>query len=96
MKPLLDRAVEILEKYDGKIELHGHTCSLAPKAYNMDLGLRRAQSVKNYLIKQGIAESRISIKSFGEEAPKFTNMTESGRSLNRRVEILVHGFMDEE
>lgn len=96
MVPLLDRAVEILEKYDGKIELHGHTCSLAPKAYNMDLGLRRAQSVENYLIKQGIAESRISIKSFGEEAPKFTNMTESGRSLNRRVEILVHGFMDEE
>lgn len=96
MMPLLDRAVEILEQHDGKIELHGHTCSLAPKSYNMDLGQRRSQAVKNYLIKKGIAESRISIKSFGEEAPKFTNMNESGRSLNRRVEILVHGFADEE
>jgi formylglycine-generating enzyme required for sulfatase activity/outer membrane protein OmpA-like peptidoglycan-associated protein len=96
MAPLLDRAVELLEKYDGKIELHGHTCSLASKAYNMDLGLRRAQAVKTYLKNKGIAENRISIKSFGEDAPKFTNMTESGRSLNRRVEILVHGFMDEQ
>jgi len=96
MAPLLDRAVELLEKYDGKIELHGHTCSLASKAYNMDLGLRRAQAVKTYLKNKGIAENRISIKSFGEDAPKFTNMSESGRSLNRRVEILVHGFMDEQ
>ncbi|MBU0969990.1 MAG: SUMF1/EgtB/PvdO family nonheme iron enzyme [Proteobacteria bacterium] len=96
MIPLMDLAVELLNKYDGKIDLHGHTCSLGSKPYNMDLGLRRAESVKNYLVSKGINESRITTKSFGEEAPKFTNHTEAGRSLNRRVEILLHGFTNEQ
>lgn len=94
MTPLLDRAVELLKKYDGKIELNGHTCSLGTKHYNMDLGRRRADAVKHYLISKGIPQNRISTQSFGEENPKFTNMTDSGRSLNRRVEILLHGFTD--
>jgi formylglycine-generating enzyme required for sulfatase activity/outer membrane protein OmpA-like peptidoglycan-associated protein len=92
MVPLLERGVEILAKSEGAIELHGHTCSLGSRAYNMGLGLRRAESVRQFLISRGIKESRISVKSFGEESPKYTNMTEAGRSLNRRVEILVHGF----
>jgi OOP family OmpA-OmpF porin len=92
MVPLLERGVEILEKSEGAIELHGHTCSLGSKAYNMGLGLRRAESVRQFLISLGIKESRLSVKSFGEESPKYTNMTDAGRSLNRRVEILVHGF----
>jgi formylglycine-generating enzyme required for sulfatase activity/outer membrane protein OmpA-like peptidoglycan-associated protein len=96
MRPVLDRAIEILTKYDGKIELHGHTCSMGSKAYNMALGLKRAESVKSYLVSKGIKETRISVKSFGEESPKYTNMTETGRSLNRRVEILLHGLNDEE
>jgi formylglycine-generating enzyme required for sulfatase activity len=92
MVPLLERGGEILEKSQGAIELHGHTCSLGSRAYNMGLGLRRAESVRQFLISRGIKESRISVKSFGEESPKYTNMTDAGRSLNRRVEILVHGF----
>lgn len=90
MIPLMDRAVEILKQVDGKIELRGHTCSLGTKAYNMDLGLRRAASVRDYLVSGGIDPNRITIKSFGEEAPQFTNLTETGRALNRRVEIHVY------
>ena len=95
MAPLLDRAVELLKKYKGKIELNGHTCSLGSKPYNMGLGQRRADAVKNHLISRGIKADRISTRSFGEEAPKFTNMTGVGRSLNRRVEILLYGLADE-
>lgn len=95
MVPLLDRAVEILKIEKGKVELHGHTCSNGSKQYNMLLGLKRAESIKRFLISRGIAANRISIKSFGEESPKFTNLTEAGRSLNRRVEILVRGFSNE-
>ncbi len=61
----------------------------------MALGLKRAESVKSYLVSKNIDAARISVKSFGEESPKYTNMTETGRSLNRRVEILLHGVMDE-
>lgn len=95
MVPLMDRAVELLKQYDGKIDLYGHTCSIGSKPYNMGLGLRRAESIKKYLVSKGIEESRIATKSFGEEAPKFTNLKESGRSLNRRVEILLQGFGNE-
>jgi formylglycine-generating enzyme required for sulfatase activity/outer membrane protein OmpA-like peptidoglycan-associated protein len=94
MAPLLDRAVELLKKYDGKIELNGHTCSLGTKHYNMGLGRRRADAVKAYLVSKGIPANRITTQSFGEENPKFTNRTDAGRSLNRRVEILLHGFTD--
>lgn len=92
MVHLLERGVEILLQSEGAIELHGHTCSLGSRAYNKGLGLRRAESVRQFLISRGIKESRISVKSFGEESPKYTNMTDAGRSLNRRVEIIVHGF----
>lgn len=95
MVPLLDRAVELLKQHSGKIELHGHTCSLGTKPYNLDLGQRRADAVRAYLDAKGIGKDRITTRSFGEEAPKFTNMTEAGRSLNRRVEILLHGSADE-
>jgi formylglycine-generating enzyme required for sulfatase activity len=92
MAALLERGVEILKKYDGKIELHGHTCSMGSKSYNMELGLKRAESVKAFLVSKGISAGRISVKSFGEDAPKYTNQTEAGRSLNRRVEILLEGY----
>lgn len=94
MVPLLDRAVELLKKYDGKIELHGHTCSRGSKGYNMVLGLKRAESVRDHMISKGISPDRISVRSFGEEAPKFNNLTETGRSLNRRVEIIFHGSIN--
>ena len=94
MVPLLDRAAEILQQQSGKIELHGHTCALGSKPSNMQLGQRRAESVKAYLISKGITADRITTRSYGEEAPKFTNMTDAGRSLNRRVEILLYGSDD--
>ncbi|MEA2060767.1 MAG: SUMF1/EgtB/PvdO family nonheme iron enzyme [Thermodesulfobacteriota bacterium] len=92
MKPVLDRAVEVLKGYKGKIDLFGNTCCKGSKAYNADLAFERAKAVKAYLVSHGIAGKRISITTFGETVPKYSNLTEAGRLLNRRVEIRVYGI----
>jgi outer membrane protein OmpA-like peptidoglycan-associated protein/tetratricopeptide (TPR) repeat protein len=72
-----------------KIELRGYTDSNGHPDYNMNLSFKRASSVKNYLVKAGIDESRISVKGFGQEHPIADNATYEGRRLNRRVEYAV-------
>ncbi|MCO6500453.1 MAG: OmpA family protein [Vicingus serpentipes] len=61
------------------------------KAYNQQLSQRRAQSVVDYLIKNGISKDRLVAKGYGEEKPIATNDTEEGRQLNRRTEFKVLG-----
>jgi outer membrane protein OmpA-like peptidoglycan-associated protein len=78
-----------------KIEITGHTDSKGAEDYNMKLGLRRANSVAAYLIRNGIAANRITTKSMGEEQPIAPNENADGsdnpegRSINRRVEIFI-------
>jgi OOP family OmpA-OmpF porin len=69
----------------------GHTDSIGTDAYNMRLGLRRAESVKAYLVSQGIAANQIQTSSRGEREPVADNRTAAGRALNRRVVIEVAG-----
>jgi OOP family OmpA-OmpF porin len=88
--PVLDRAVELIRGCDGvDIEIHGHTDWIGSEAYNMKLGMRRAEAVKDYLIMKGIAGEHLFPKSFGESQPITTNETKEGRKLNRRVEFHV-------
>jgi len=65
--------------------LEGHTDSVGSDAYNMGLGQRRADAVKNYLAEQGVDAGRITTKSFGESQPAVANDTPENRKLNRRV-----------
>ncbi len=65
----------------------GHTDDVGPEAYNLQLGERRAQAVKDYMLEQGIAEARIGIKSLGETMPAVPNDSPPNRALNRRVEF---------
>lgn len=65
--------------------LEGHTCDCGPEAYNMTLGLRRAEAVKTALIECGIDGSKIANKSFGETQPAVPNDSDLNRKLNRRV-----------
>ena len=86
--PLLDDVVTILNQNPAmKVELQGHTDNIGSKAYNMGLSKRRANAVKAYLAKKGIAKSRMTTKGFGFSKPVALNGTDFGRALNRRVEI---------
>lgn len=69
------------------IKLTGHTDNLGSRDYNRKLGYKRANEVKNYIITKGFAHP-IVVESFGENRPVSSNESESGRSKNRRVEVL--------
>ena len=72
-----------------KIALQGHTDADGSDLYNQVLSENRAKSVRNYLLKQGIAEDRLSVEGLGESLPLRDNTTKEGRSRNRRVEFLI-------
>lgn len=89
-KTNLDKLVKILNVYpDTDIEVQVHTNSKGSKSYNQNLSESRAQTVSGYLYTNGIANSRIRTKGFGETIPKYENNSESGRSQNRRVEFVI-------
>ena len=69
----------------------GHTDSIGSKAYNQKLSVRRASSVKQYLVSKGIEANRIYTEGKGETQPVADNKTKEGRAKNRRVEIEVVG-----
>jgi outer membrane protein OmpA-like peptidoglycan-associated protein len=72
------------------IEIAGHTDFLGSDAYNKDLSQKRANAVKNALVKKGISAERIKAVGYGEEHPLATNDDESeGRELNRRTEFII-------
>jgi len=70
-----------------KIALEGHTDAKGQEAYNVNLSKNRVNSVKEFLIANGIKEDRIDINFYGENKPKTENETVEGRKLNRRVDI---------
>jgi outer membrane protein OmpA-like peptidoglycan-associated protein len=72
-----------------KIVVNGHTDSTHSQEYNMELSLRRALSVAEWLIEQGLDGKQLESKPYGESRPVADNSTEEGRALNRRVEILL-------
>ena len=67
----------------------GHTDSDGAAAYNLDLSQRRARSVANVLISEGVPSSRISVIGRGEDQPVASNLTPEGKAQNRRVEIVI-------
>ena len=89
-KPTMDKISQIVKKY-GKthLSLVGHTDSTGTRAYNQDLSVKRAQSVHDYLSQQGIIPQRLASYGMGEDQPRADNSTISGRTLNRRVEIVI-------
>jgi OmpA-OmpF porin, OOP family len=67
--------------------VEGHTDSTGPAEYNQGLSERRAQSVADYLVGQGVRPDAIRTVGFGEERPAADNSTREGRQQNRRVEV---------
>ena len=85
---MLHKFIEYVNFNDYEVVIEGHTDSKGSNAYNMGLGMRRAESVKSKLIEFGLDASRIKgTVSKGEEEPVETNETEAGRAQNRRIEF---------
>jgi outer membrane protein OmpA-like peptidoglycan-associated protein len=72
-----------------KVEVQGHTDSVGNDARNLKLSQKRAESVRTYLIKQGVDSGRMAPKGYGENVPIADNRTADGRSQNRRVEFVI-------
>lgn len=86
----LDRLVRLMNvNPDLKVDIQAHTDNVGRAASNMALSSRRAQSVVQYLLENGIDGSRLKSRGFGMSKPIASNDTEEGRQKNRRVEILV-------
>jgi len=71
-----------------RVRLEGHADERGSREYNIGLGEKRAQAVRNVLLLQGAASDQINTVSFGEERPAVTGDDEEAWSLNRRVEIV--------
>lgn len=79
-------------KADKDIELmvvEGHTDSLGGRWFNQQLGKKRAEAVRDYLLKTGIDAKRVQTVSYGERKPVADNKTERGREKNRRVQVTI-------
>jgi outer membrane protein OmpA-like peptidoglycan-associated protein len=85
----------ILNKYpDTNILVTGHTDFDGTDEYNQSLSERRAESVSDYTMGQGVTSSRFSVIGLGETEPIATNETVEGKQLNRRVEIAIFANED--
>ena len=70
-----------------QVTLAGHADERGTREYNLALGQRRAETVSDYFILNGISKNRISVKSYGEERPLALGQDDESYSKNRRVEI---------
>lgn len=70
-----------------KLEVVGHTCNIGTAADNDALSLERAEIVRDYLIRQGLAAKRVTAIGLGEREPIASNSSDAGRIRNRRVEF---------
>lgn len=89
--PMLDKLVQYLQENDARtVVVEGHTDSIGTAAYNASLSERRAEAVRGALLKRGANSAAVKAIGYGETRPVASNMNESGRRLNRRVELVVN------
>jgi outer membrane protein OmpA-like peptidoglycan-associated protein len=82
----------IIQAHPGlNLAIEGHTDTTGSADFNMKLSQQRADSVREFLIQQGMSPDTITAKGMGEDNPVADNSTAAGRKLNRRVEIIVSG-----
>ena len=87
---MLADLIEIMKlKPTMEIEIGGHTDNDGDDEMNMRLSQQRAESVRDYLISQGISANRMISKGYGETRPKASNSTPTGKAINRRTEIRI-------
>jgi len=88
--PILRESVQLFRSHPQMIvEIRGHTDSDGEEEYNQNLSERRASSVKEFLVSEGVDPDRLRVVGFGEHQPIADTETEEGRARNRRVEFYV-------
>jgi OOP family OmpA-OmpF porin len=85
--PYLDRVAAMLKQKGFSLKLAGHTDNVGSDAANLKLSKSRAESIKSYLVSQGVHSGKIEAVGYGESQPIATNKTDAGRQKNRRVEF---------
>ncbi len=91
IETLKGQAVWLQENSTTPITIEGHADEQGTREYNLALGARRATSVRNYLVSQGVPENRLNIVTFGKERPIEICSQESCWSKNRRAVTVVSG-----
>jgi outer membrane protein OmpA-like peptidoglycan-associated protein len=87
---IIQQVAEMLKEHpEVALKIEGHTDSDGSDSYNLELSQKRAQAVKEALIKQGVDGQKLTAEGFGESKPVSTNDTDEGRASNRRVEFVL-------
>jgi OOP family OmpA-OmpF porin len=76
------------------VQIVGHTDNTGAADYNQKLSEQRAATVKDFLVKNGVDPSKITILGKGQSSPIADNATTEGRAKNRRVDVMVKGAVD--
>lgn len=93
--PTLDKLSALLQKYNRTVvHVIGHTDSQGSEEFNMRLSSKRAESVANYQLSQGVPSQRVRTEGRGESEPRASNDSGAGRQLNRRVEIFIKPIVE--
>ncbi|MFN3873714.1 MAG: OmpA family protein [Ignavibacterium sp.] len=88
-EPALWNAYTTLKNYPGMVvEISGHTDNVGSRKSNVELSIRRANAVKEWLVKRGIEPERIQTKGYGPDRPVVPNDSEENKRKNRRIEFL--------
>ena len=91
-KTVLDQQIAALKGQPSMlVEVGGHTDNRGAEAFNFALSVKRAEAVRDYLVKGGVAADRLTARGYGEAKPRASNDTAEGRQQNRRVELKVTG-----
>lgn len=91
-KQRLAKVSGILLAYpDLHLRIEGYTDNVGSAPYNMQLSDRRAATVRDFLVSQGVSPANVSAQGFGESNPVASNNTAAGRQMNRRVDLVVSG-----
>jgi len=86
----LSRVIELLKEMpEVGVKIVGYTDDIGSVEYNLALSLRRAESVRDYVVERGIADARLSVAGRGKSDPLVSNSTPEGQAVNRRVEFVV-------
>ncbi len=84
-----DVALALTDNPKMKVEVQGHTDSQGNDKLNLKLSQKRAESVRAYLQRKGVAKDRMVARGYGEDQPLVDNRTDAGRAQNRRVEFII-------